>query len=435
MSKITTIKPSLKLSKLKRVAAYARVSRNKESLVHSFNAQVEYYETYIKANKNYIYKGVYADLGISGTKENREQFNMLLDECRKGEIDLILTKSISRFARNTATLLKTVRELKALKVDVYFEEQQIHTLSEEGEFILTLLASMAQEEARDMSENVKWAILKHFNEGKVYTMTVLGYRIKNGVLVIEPEEAKAVKKIFSLFLEGYGTKTIAKKLNELGFKSRFKKPFNYTTVIYVLSNETYIGNLTLQSTYRENFITKKTLKNTGQKKMWKVEEAHEPIIDKKTFYKVQEEIKRRSVGVIRREEPNPFKGILRCPYCDRHFSRKIMRGKFLYVCNYYDKFGKDGCPNKKVPLDVLERLSAEALNINEFDSSFFLRKIDHIDSFNDYRLVFYFKDGSVVEKTWSYPSRRESWTPEMKAEMSKKIKLANERRKLCQESQ
>ena len=108
MSKITTIKPSLKLSKLKRVAAYARVSRNKESLVHSFNAQVEYYETYIKANKNYIYKGVYADLGISGTKENREQFNKLLDECRKGEIDLILTKSISRFARNTATLLKTV---------------------------------------------------------------------------------------------------------------------------------------------------------------------------------------------------------------------------------------------------------------------------------------------------------------------------------------
>ena len=435
MSKITTIKPSQKLSKLKRVAAYARVSRNKESLVHSFNAQVEYYEIYIKSNKEYIYKGVYADLGISGTKDNREQFNKLLEECRKGEIDLILTKSISRFARNTATLLRTVRELKSLKVDVFFEEQNLHTLSEEGEFILTLLATMAQEEARDMSENVKWAILKHFNEGKVYTMTMLGYRIKDGVLVIEPNEAKAVKKIYSLFLKGYGSKSIAKKLNELGFKSRFNKPFNYTTVIYVLSNETYIGNLTLQSTYRENFITKKTLKNTGQKRMWKIEDAHEPIIDKKTFYKVQEEIKRRSVGVIRREEFNPFKGKIRCPYCDRHFSRKYFRGRFLYVCNYYDKFGKDGCPNKKVPIDILEKLSSEAMGLDSFDESFFLKKIDHIDAFNDGKLIFYFKDGSMVEKTWSYPSRRNSWTPEMKEAARKRTLEMNERRKQCQESQ
>ena len=253
------------------------MSRNKESLLHSFNAQVDYYRSYIKGNKNYIFKGVFADLGISGTKENREQFNLLLEECRKGEIDLIITKSISRFARNTATLLKTIRELKSLHVDVYFEEQKLHSISQEGEFMLTILASMAQEEARDMSENVKWAVLKHFNEGKVYSMTVLGYRIQNGILVIEPTEAETVRKIFSLFLEGYGSKSIAKIINEMNLKSRYKRQMTYTSVIYVLRNETYIGNLTLQTTYRENFITKKTLKNTGQKRMWRVEEAHEPV--------------------------------------------------------------------------------------------------------------------------------------------------------------
>ncbi|OQC50709.1 MAG: Transposon gamma-delta resolvase [Tenericutes bacterium ADurb.Bin024] len=435
MSKITTIKPSLKLSKLKRVAAYARVSRNKESLVHSFNAQVDYYETYIKANKDYIYKGVYADLGISGTKDSREQFNKLLEECRKGEIDLILTKSISRFARNTATLLRTVRELKALKVDVYFEEQQIHTLSEEGEFILTLLASMAQEEARDMSENVKWAVLKHFSEGKVYSMTILGYRLQNGVLVIEPKEAEAVRLIFKLYLEGYGTQKIAITLNKMGFKSRFNRNLTYTSVMGVLRNETYTGDITLQSTFNENFITKKMIKNKGQKKMWRVEEAHEAIVDKETFNKVQELIRKRAVGVITREESNPFQQKLVCPYCNRHFSRKLSRGKFHYICSYYDKYGKDGCPNKKVPQNILEKATAEVLKLKEFNARVFEKEIDHITAFNDSRLIFYFKDGHEVEKTWSYPSRKELWSEEMKEAARRRTAEMNERRKVCQESQ
>ena len=250
MTQIKKIESSRRLPKLLRVAAYARVSRNKESLLHSFNNQVEYYRTYIQSRKDYIFKGVYADLGISGTKDDREEFNKLLDACRSGEIDLIITKSISRFARNTATLLKTIRELKALKVDVFFEEQNIHSISEEGEFILTLLASMAQEEARDMSENVKWAVLKHFSEGKVYSMTILGYRLKNGVLVIEPKEAEAVRLMFRLYLEGYGTQKIAITLEKMGFKSRFNRKLTYTSVMGVLRNETYTGDITLQSTFK-----------------------------------------------------------------------------------------------------------------------------------------------------------------------------------------
>ena len=431
--KVKTIEQSQKLSKPLRVAAYARVSRNKESLVHSFNAQVEHYQRFIKANQNYIFSGVYADLGISGTKDNREEFNKLLEECRKGNIDLILTKSISRFARNTATLLKVVRELKSLKVDVYFEEQRLHSISEEGEFILTLLASMAQEEARDMSENVKWAVLKHFNEGKVYSMTILGYRLQNGILVIEPKEAEAVKLIFKLYLEGYGTQKIAITLDKMGFKSRFNRKLTYTSVMGVLRNETYTGDITLQSTFNENFITKKMIRNVGQKRMWRVEEAHEPIIDKETFNMVQKLIKERAVGSITREEANPFQQMVICPYCNRHFSRKISKGKFHYICSYYDKYGKDGCPNKKVPQDILEKVTTEVLKLREFDESIFKKEIDHITAFNDSRLIFHFKNGHEVEKTWSYPSRRESWTEEMKEAARKRTAEMNERRKQCQE--
>ena len=433
MTQIKKIESSRRLPKLLRVAAYARVSRNKESLLHSFNNQVEHYRTYIQSRKDYIFKGVYADLGISGTKEDREEFNKLLNACRSGEIDLIITKSISRFARNTATLLKTIRELKALKVDVFFEEQNIHSISEEGEFILTLLASMAQEEARDMSENVKWAVLKHFSEGKVYSMTILGYRLKNGVLVIEPKEAEAVRLMFKLYLEGYGTQKIAITLEKMGFKSRFNRKLTYTSVMGVLRNETYTGDITLQSTFNENFITKKMIRNKGQKRMWRVEEAHEPIIDKETFNKVQELIKERAVGVITREESNPFQQKLVCPYCNRHFSRKISRGKFHYICSYYDKYGKDGCPNKKVPQDILEKVTAEVLKLKEFDERIFEKEIDHIIAFNDSRLIFHFKDGHEVEKTWSYPSRKELWSEEMKEVARKRTAAMNERRKQCQE--
>ena len=433
MTQITKIEPQKKLSKLLRVAAYARVSRNKESLLHSFNNQVEYYRTYIKSNKDYIFKGVYADLGISGTKDNRDEFNRLIKECRKGEIDLIITKSISRFARNTATLLKVVRELKSLNVDVFFEEQNIHSISEEGEFVLTLLASMAQEEARDMSENVKWAILKKFSQGKVYSMTVLGYRIKDGVLVVEPNEAETVKEIFSLYLKGYGANLIAKKLRQEGRKSRYGVDMTSATVHGILRNPTYTGDLLLQTTYRENFMTKKTLKNEGQKRMWRVEEAHEPIIDKNTFALVQEEIKARSYMPTARSESNPFRMKIVCPYCQRHFLRKYHDGKFHYVCGKYDRYGIECCPNRKMPLSVLEKVTAEALEIESFDEEIFLKKIDHLEVYRDFRMVFYFKSGRVVEKEWHYPSRRESWTPEMKAEMRRKIKLARERRKICQE--
>lgn len=207
--------PQKKPFLLKRTAAYARVSSGKDAMLHSLSAQVSYYNQLIQSNPEWLFCGVYADEALTGTKENRAEFQKLLNRCRRGEIDLILTKSISRFARNTVTLLETVRELKTLGVDVYFEEQRIHSMSSDGELMLSILASYAQEESYSASENKKWQMRKDFEQGKVGSMRMLGYRrTKSGKLEIVPEEAEIVRMIFLYYLSGMGKLAIAKKLNE-----------------------------------------------------------------------------------------------------------------------------------------------------------------------------------------------------------------------------
>ena len=187
----------------KRVAAYARVSSGKDTMLHSLATQIDYYKNLILDNPSWKFAGVFADEAKTGTKDDREQFQELLALCRSGSVDMVITKSISRLARNTVTLLQTVRELKELNVDVFFEEQNIHTLSTEGELMLALLASFAQEESRSVSENCKWRIRHGFEEGKPNTCRMLGYRLINGEITLIPEEAKIVRHIFDLYLKGY----------------------------------------------------------------------------------------------------------------------------------------------------------------------------------------------------------------------------------------
>ena len=270
-----------------RVAAYARVSSGKDAMLHSLSAQVSYYSQYIQNHPGWIYCGVYSDEAFTGTKENREGFQELLKECRAGNIDLIITKSISRFARNTVTLLETVRELKQLGVDVYFEEQNIHTLSADGELMLTILASYAQEESRSASENQKWRIRKTFEEGKPWRGRMLGYRLVDGTYQVIPKEAEVVRWIYQEYLSGKGYITLAKELNESGRFTRDGNPWAVFTVRKILHNYSYTGNLLLQTTYRENHITKKTLRNKGQYPMFHVVGAHEPIVSLEDFEKVQ----------------------------------------------------------------------------------------------------------------------------------------------------
>ena len=184
------------LPKLLRVAAYARVSSAKDAMHHSLSAQVSYYSDLIQKHPGWSYAGVYADEAKTGTRDSRESFQRLIADCKTGKIDAVITKSISRFARNTVTLLETVRELKGYGIDVFFEEQNIHTLSAEGELMLSILASYAQEESLSASENQKWRIRRNFEEGKPWNGTMLGYRYREGTLVVEPGEAEIVRRIF-----------------------------------------------------------------------------------------------------------------------------------------------------------------------------------------------------------------------------------------------
>ena len=202
--KVTKVSQIPKLQRKKQVAAYTRVSSGKDAMLHSLSAQVSYYNDLIQKEDGWEFVGVYSDEAITGTKEGRADFQRMLADCRNGKIDMIITKSISRFARNTVTLLETVRMLKALGVDVFFEEQNIHTMSADGELMLTILASYAQEESRSASENQKWRIKKNFESGMPWCGRMLGYRIKDGQYYIIEDEAEVVRRIYRDYLAGAG---------------------------------------------------------------------------------------------------------------------------------------------------------------------------------------------------------------------------------------
>ena len=297
--KIIIVSKPPKLERKKRVAAYARVSSGKDAMLHSLSAQVSYYNDLIQNHGDWLYAGVYSDEAKTGTKDSRSGFQNLVADCRAGKIDMVITKSISRFARNTVTLLQTVREFKALGVDIYFEEQNIHTISGDGELMMTILASYAQEESRSASENQKWRIKRSFESGIPWDRTLMGYRMENEHYVIVPREAEIVRRIYNEYLSGSGYQLIAKRLNEEGVPSRFGGKWNQSAVSRILSNHTYTGNLLLQKTFRENHITKRKIFNNGELPKYLAEESHEAIVDEKTFQAVQEESQGGRLGLTR----------------------------------------------------------------------------------------------------------------------------------------
>ena len=249
---LTRMEAPAQLPVRKRVAAYARVSMEKDAMLHSLAAQVSYYSERIQRNPEWEYAGVFADFGLTGTKETRPEFQRMLKECREGKIDLILVKSISRFARNTLALLNTVRELKGLGIGVYFEEQKLDTLSGDGEFMLTILASFAQEESRSVSENCKWRIRKKFEQGIPTGFGMYGYEVRNGSFAIKPEEAAVVRRIFRMYLDGMGSVKIMKRLTEEGVPAPLGGLWNASVVMEMLKNEKYVGDLLLQKFYTNN---------------------------------------------------------------------------------------------------------------------------------------------------------------------------------------
>ena len=413
------------LPRAKRVAAYARVSSGKDAMLHSLSAQVSYYSKLIQNHGGWEYAGVYADEALTGTKDNRENFQRLLADCRNGKVDMILTKSVSRFARNTLTLLETVRELKSLGVDVYFEEQNIHSATSDGELMLTILASYAQEESLSASENQKWRVRQQFQNGKPWRGFMMGYRYDGEKYVIIPEEAEVVRSIFKDYLDGKGVAAIMKRLNEEGILTQQGCTWHQSAVSRILRNYAYTGNLLLQTKFRENHLTKRTLVNHGELPQYHAENTHEPIIDIGTYNLVQMEMEKRAEKfakpqVIKSQDTKPrtpqtypFTGLITCAGCGKHYRRKVTKTGPVWICATYNTLGKNACPSKAIPEPTLMALAAE---IDDFS------KITAITVDKDNTLIFSLKNGETIVKQWKDRSRSESWTLEMRAAVGKKTK-------------
>lgn len=426
IKKIEAKKPLL--SKKKRVAAYARVSMQSERLARSLSAQVSYYSSLIQKNPEWEYAGVYTDDFISGTKiTKRDELKRLLADCDAGKIDIIITKSISRFARNTLDLLETVRHLKSIGVEVWFEKENIHTFDGDGELLLSILASFAQEESESISSNVKWGIRKRFEKGIPNgRFRIYGYRWEGDELVIVPEEAKIVKRIFQNFLDGKSRLETEKEFAEEGITTREGFRWVDSNIKVVLTNVTYTGNLLLQKEFTSDPISKQRKKNEGQLPQFYVENTHPAIIDKETFDYVQSEMARRKeLGPLANKSLNTscFTGKIKCPACGLSYmhNKRTDRGFMeFWACGSGKKKGGRCDIGGSINHGNLKKACAEVLGLDEFDEGAFLEKVDFINVPERNVLEFHLKNGETVTKDCPNTGHKDCWTDEYRAITSEK---------------
>ena len=364
-----------------RVAAYCRVSTDTDEQATSYDAQIEHYTEYIGKHPGWELAGIYADEGISGTNtKKREEFNRLIDDCMAGKVEMVITKSISRFARNTLDCLKYIRQLKDKNIAVYFEKESINTLDAKGEVLLTIMASLAQQESQSISQNVRLGLQYRYQQGKVQVNTnrFLGYdKDKDGNLVINPEEAKVVRRIYREYLEGKSYYAIGKGLTADGIKTAAGNEYWLaSTLRKILMNEKYIGDALLQKTVTTDFLTKKRVVNKGIAPQYYVEGSHEAIIPREIYMQVQEEIVRRAR--LRSDSGShrvysgkyAFSSRIYCGHCGDIFKRTqwYIREERIPVwrcaCRLDQKKNKSNsrCPSRTVYESDLHAAAVEAVN-------------------------------------------------------------------------
>ena len=366
------------------VAAYARVSTEKEEQEDSFARQIEHYTQLINAKPGWDFVGIYADPGISGTRaEKRPDFLRMIEDCRAGKIQKILVKSISRFARNTVDALNYIRELKDLGISVYFENENIDTMTPGGEVLLTILAAMAEQESRTISSNIRWAYQRKFQNGDIVLNTglMLGYR-KTGekdedgheVYEIVEEEAEIVRRIYREFIAGYSITQIGNRLKASGIKTkRGSVTWYHSTLESILTNEKYTGNALLGKTWKPDVLSKSRMKNDGKvAPIYYVEETHPAIITQETFELAQSEMTRRRdtnaqvVGGGRFTSKYPFSGLVECGKCGgrlRRHVRTVGSGKKIpyWGCATRITNGRQNCDSHHINESVLEATYLAAL--------------------------------------------------------------------------
>lgn len=451
----------LKQYDMKRVAVYARVSREGELKHQSIEAQVSNLEDDVNNHPGWLFVGAYIDEGVTGTKMNRPAFNEMMEAARNGEIDIILTKSVSRFGRNMEAVLKTLHELNELDVTVIFDSEGISTTTPDANFHLQFKGIQAELESKKNSENKKWGIQKQFEEGIPTYTRLYGYRMINNQFYIVPEEAEIVKQIFTLFLSGMGRQAIAKRLNSEGIPSFTGGKWSNTTIGNILTNEKYAGDLLLQKYYREDCLTKLNKRNHGEYQQYFIADNHEAIIPKDIFNQVQAEIARRKevseriignaqstgTGNPIKNQPRLFSRLITCASCGSPYQYKYMCGKThrgdIWICCDYLKLGKAYCQNKAIPENILIKVTADVLleqkllkgklaqGIISGDiplTNELLRQYIHtIIAHPDQTLEYHLRNGEVVTKPWQFISRKYSWTPEMRKKAGEKTRARYEK--------
>ena len=380
MAKIRKIESFVpRLTERKKVAAYARVSTDLGQQLNSLSAQVSYYSSYIQRNPEWEYVGVYADEGITGTStKHRDEFNRLMEDCDAGKIDIVLVKSISRFARDTVDTLNATRHLKDIGVDVYFEKENIHSISDEGELLLTLLASFAQEESRSISENVKWGIRKKFKEGIPNGHKApYGYEWDGEMFRIIPEQGEIVKEIYTRYLAGEPAYTIAKDLERRGVVGQSGVPMDDSTIKNILFSFSYTGTMILQKNYfTENHVRKE---NKGELPRYAVADMFEPLVTEEDFIKVQE-IKEQRAETMPNRNPKltAFSGMMRCGICGCSISRRSSKYGKKWTCNTKERKGKEMCDSRPIYETELMDMTVQALGLDAFDENIVKTKVERI---------------------------------------------------------
>ncbi len=371
------------MSKLLKVAAYCRVSTDDKEQKTSYEAQIQYYTNKINKNPDWQMAGIFADEGITGTQaKKRPEFLKMIRLCRQRKIDIILTKSLSRFARNTVDSLKYIRELKELGIAVISEKENINTLTAESEMLITIMSCFAQAESESISKNVSWGVRQSFKNGNVPIKykTLLGYKKgADGLPEIVPEEAEIVRLIYRSYLDGMSLKQIADTLNSRGLRTKHKNAaWQIEIVKSILANEKYSGDALLQKTYVTDCITKKTRKNNGELPMYLVKNHHEPIISRADFNRVQEEMARRSAkrviaDKLTKTEQGKYSAkyalseLLICGECGEHYRRVTWTAKgfkeIKWRCVSRIQYGKKKCHSSPtVDEQALHRAIVSAVN-------------------------------------------------------------------------
>ena len=367
MANVTYIAPVKAESAVHKIrcAAYCRVSSSSDDQMHSYAAQVKFYSEKFTGSETEELVDIYADEGISGTgTAKRTEFQRLIRDCKRGKIDRIYAKSISRFARNTKDCLNNVRLLRELGISIYFEKENIDTAKTSDELIITVMGSLAQEESTSIAQNMRWGIRKQMEKGAFKPRTApFGYRSENGKLVVDEQESEIVKDIYKWYLSGIGTTQIANKLNEeYGGKGKKQIKWCHTIVRYILSNERYIGDLLLEKTYRTDTLPSVKKKNNGERDQFYVSNSHDAIISRKDFEKVQK-LMADVAKKYQREKKNKYiiGSILQCGECGAGYRRKCNNSVYYWTCTNHDK-NADNCPSRLIPEDMIKQAFVSMCN-------------------------------------------------------------------------